>query len=254
MNEKIEGLLKQPWTVPAVIGVLSFGGGVGLGYFLAKRRQKTEEYVEYEMTDQVVFDFEIEDNEDKEDTETQPVRPPKVVISEEVAVSKDILKVNDLSQLRPSMLDSQEQDVEEYVSPEPDIVVEVTDEVEWDWEEEVRNRTESAPYILHKDEFYADEKNYSQQSLAYYAVDNIMADEDEKPVYNHLNVTGPLLFGHGSGDPNVVYIRNDERRAEYEITKLDALYSVEILGLEIENNERVADLKHSRHPAKFRMD
>jgi hypothetical protein len=39
MHEKVEDLLKQPWTIPTVIGVLSFGGGLGLGFWLGKRQR-----------------------------------------------------------------------------------------------------------------------------------------------------------------------------------------------------------------------
>lgn len=254
MNDKIEEFLKQPWTIPTIIGVLSFGGGVGLGYFLSKRKFDIFEVDVHDMPSQLKFDF----NENKKDK--PQVRPPKVVITEEVAVRKDILKVNNLSELRSSMLSQEEPDEEEVEKEEPYIPIPVSEDsdfidsfAEWDYEEELPKRTSTAPYILHQEEFYADELNYTQTSLTYYALDNIMADEDDKPVYNHANVTGELRFGHGSGQENVVYIRNDERRAEYEITMLEALYSVEILGLEIENNERVADLKHSKIP-KFRMD
>ncbi len=72
-----------------------------------------------------------------------------------------------------------------------------------------------------------------------------MADEDDTPVYNYDRVIGPLNFGHGSGDPNVFYVRNHRRKTEYEILYNTGLFSEEVLGLEIEDNERVKDLKHS---------
>lgn len=128
------------------------------------------------------------------------------------------------------------------------------DDDDWNYESEVRNRTEVMPYILHKDEFYADEKEYSQITLTYYAGDNILVDEDDTPVYNHERVVGPMRFGHGSADPNVFYVRNDVRKAEYEILRDSGLYSVEVLGLEIENNQRVRDLRHSHEPSKFRAE
>ncbi len=109
------------------------------------------------------------------------------------------------------------------------------------------------PNVLHKDEFYGEESGYTQVTLTYYAGDQILCDEDDSPVYNHELITGPLLFGHGSNDPNVVHIRNDKRKAEYEILFDPGLYSVDILGLEIENNTRVQDLKHSQN-RKFRLE
>jgi hypothetical protein len=66
-------------------------------------------------------------------------------------------------------------------------------------------------------------------------------------------VTGPLLFGHGSGQEYVVYIRNDERRAEYEVTRVEGRYTIEVLGYELEHDAEVEDIKHSKH-MKFRMD
>ncbi len=114
-------------------------------------------------------------------------------------------------------------------------------------------RDPSEPYIIHKDEFYSDEKGYAQSTLTYYSGDNIMVDEDESPMYNHEEITGPLLFGHGSGDPKVVHIRNDKRKSEYEIVKGSGLYSQEVLGLEIENNQRVKDIKHSNN-RRFRVE
>jgi hypothetical protein len=124
----------------------------------------------------------------------------------------------------------------------------------WDLLKELRGRTESAPYVLHKDEFYANEKGYSQHSLTYYAGDGIMAveDDDDRIVYNHDSVVGELKWGHGSGDPLIVYVRNDKFRAEYEITHVDGLFSVEVGGMDIPDNERVRNLEHSGEPRRFR--
>jgi hypothetical protein len=124
---------------------------------------------------------------------------------------------------------------------------------DWDYKEEQRRRSELEPYVLHKDEFFADEKDYTQITLTYYAGDDILTDEDDKPIYNHRSIVGDMKFGHGSGDPNVFYVRNDKNRAEYEILLHEGLYSVEVLGLEIENNQRARDIKHSEH-TKFRME
>jgi hypothetical protein len=125
----------------------------------------------------------------------------------------------------------------------------------WDYEDELRRRTDEEPYVLHKDEFFAEEKGYTQVTCVYYEGDNIMVDsEEEKPIYNHVRTTGPLRFGHGSGDPNTFYVRNDKLKAEFEVLKDPGLYSVEVLGLEIEDNQRVKDLKHMHEPQKFRRE
>lgn len=124
---------------------------------------------------------------------------------------------------------------------------------DWDYEAELKKRNTNEPYIIHRDEFYNDEQGYTQLTLTYYAGDDIMVDEEDAPIYNYQQVTGPLRFGHGSEDPNVFHVRNDKRRAEYEIIRDDGLFSVEVLGLEIENNVRARDLKHSNTP-RFKLE
>ena len=71
----------------------------------------------------------------------------------------------------------------------------------------------------------------------------------EVPVYNYSNVVGDLLFGHGSMDPNVVYIRNEDR-VRIQILLDHGSYEVEILGLD----DSPEEIKHSSGVRKFRWD
>lgn len=261
MHEKIEELLEQPWFAPTVAGVLGFCGGLGVGFMLGKRRKET--LMIDESNEQLSIDFNVYDavKIDELPAVEKRTRPPKVVIPAEVAgIPEKITTVTKLSDLRTSMLSEDEvEEVEEAEEDEAEedelniIVPETTEDVEWNYEEEIASRDPGVPYVIHQEEFFADEMGLAQMTLTYYAIDDIMADEDEKPVYNHRTVVGELKFGHGSGDADTFYVRNEKRHAEYEIIRLNALYSVEVLGLEIEDNQRVADLKHSKS-LKFRMD
>lgn len=108
----------------------------------------------------------------------------------------------------------------------------------WDWDEErkFRERTseDGIGYIIHRDEFFNEESGYSQSTLTYYAGDEILVDEQEVPIYNHKAIVGELRFGHGSSDSNVVYIRNDRLKGEYEVIKDDGSYEIEVLGQQFE--------------------
>lgn len=251
MNTKLLAVWNNPKRTSVLVGVVALNVGVGLGYILGQRRKK-EVFV---VDPQLAFNFdadELADIRNRKNVEHPATRPKveKVVKNPPIAV-----------------IDKGESFIEEKIK---EIVVgpvrvEISDEElvtksvfdnpndNWDYETEVRNRTEDAPYVLHKDEFYGEESGYTQVTLTYYAGDQILCDEDDSPVYNHELITGPLLFGHGSNDPNVVHIRNDKRKAEYEILFDPGLYSVDVLGLEIENNTRVQDLKHSQN-RKFRLE
>ena len=70
-------------------------------------------------------------------------------------------------------------------------------------------------------------------------------------MFDFHNVVGDLRFGHGSNDPNVVYIRNDRLKAEYEVLLNSGSYQEEILGQKFEK-EAKDELKHSTY--KFRLE
>jgi hypothetical protein len=263
--------------------VVCFGAGVGLGYFLARRRkgdlhvlpqpepfdieevkdfiekhepEKSVEIERYTETEEITV---IEDDDPLSSVElTVPEKDFGVKPEVEETVKK-FIEEQDKKRFAPKPQGAEMATLKPIVQPEPE-----EEEVEqnifanngdsdWDYKEEQRRRSELAPYVLHKDEFFADEKDYTQITLTYYAGDDILTDEDDKPIYNHRSIVGDMKFGHGSGDPNVFYVRNDKNRAEYEILLHEGLYSVEVLGLEIENNQRARDIKHSEH-TKFRME
>lgn len=121
--------------------------------------------------------------------------------------------------------------------PEALVTTNIFNHGEWDWDQELANRDPSAPYVIHQDEFVRDEKGYTQSTLTYYSSDQILADEQDKPVYNHAEVVGEMKFGHGSSGDSIVYIRNDRLHAEYEILLDDGSFEIEVLGFEAAEEE-----------------
>jgi hypothetical protein len=125
----------------------------------------------------------------------------------------------------------------------------------WDYNYELSTRTPEEPYVIHVDEYIADEMGYDQRTLVYYSGDDVMTDHDDQVVFPYNTVVGELKFGHGSKDPAVVYVRNEMSETEYEIMLHTGLFKEEVLGLEVEREyarQERAELKHSR--ARFRED
>lgn len=264
MRDKLYRIWSDPRRPTFVLGFIAFNAGVGLGYILGRRSAPAQ----FDVTE----NLEMKLNSDELATLRDVTKkPPSVVLNPNMYKTTDpIPEYTSKSKTRvdgegfvrdkiKSTVETAREAVQEVVDdiPEEDgelvrrsIFVESDD---WNYELELSKRTTEAPYVIHRDEFFADEKDYVQSTCTYYAGDSILVDEDEKPIYNHEQITGQLVFGHGSGDANVVYIRNDKRHSEYEVVFDPGLYSVEVLGLEIEDNERVKDLRHSRVP-KFRDD
>jgi len=237
MDERV-----SKFGIPLAVSVVSFGIGVGVGYLLGKRRKYTPTHIVpavkrdfSEVQEEIEHTLTFFEQEDKKGRDLTKIKPGEI----ETFVAE---------KLKESMTTQNDPDADEPV--QQSIFAETTSE--WNYEHELEMRDEARPYIIHKDEFYGEERGYSQTTLTYYAGDNIMVDEEDSPVYNHNIVVGELVFGHGSGDPNVVYIRNAARKAEYEVLFDPGLYSTEVLGLDIEPNERVKELKHG--PPKFRRE
>lgn len=126
-------------------------------------------------------------------------------------------------------------------------------DTEWDYEIECQNRTPDRPYVIHRDEFFNDEMGWdSQSTLTYYEGDHVLTDERDEYLADPETYVGELKFGHGSGDPNVVYIRNERLHAEYEVLRDPGTYMLDVLGSNIEVQMKEDDFKHSRSPGKFR--
>lgn len=124
-------------------------------------------------------------------------------------------------------------------------------EREFDYEFEVGQRTDFAPYIITKEEFFeAEDPSYDQVTLTYFEEDDVLIDEQDTPIPDTDDLVGDnhlRRFGEGSGDKNVIYIRNPQKRLEFEILLNQRSYAKEVLGF-IEHSDS------SRRPRKFRRD
>lgn len=239
MDEKVSKILNNPNTIPVSIGVISFGIGVGLGYLIGRGKSKRKRYIhavpKQDFDNEAMEEY-LQNEETRLGITPKPTEGIHPIFVESDPDQETIITI------KP---------VEEDVEPVTQNIFNHDDD-DWDYDIEVtKRRNPEVPYVLHRDEFYNEEGGLPQQSLTYYAGDNIMVDQEDAPIYNFDQIVGELVFGHGSGDSKVFYVRNEKRRAEYEVIFDPGLYSVEVLGLEIENNERAKEVKHSA--PKFRM-
>lgn len=225
---------REEWRVPAGVGALSFSVGVGVGYLISSKRAKT---TTYEIEETITVDVQGEVDE----TISQLAMDFAKAAEEQIAVRQAV--------------DSK--DIGEYKEkpepePEPKIFPSGSFVDEWNQEEEESERGPDAPYVIHREEFYAGQTGYSQTSLVYFSADDVLCDGNQVPIYNADKVVGRLEFGRGSGDSDTVYIRNESLKSEYEVTRDYGSYQTEVLGIEIEAEAEDEDLKHSSSVRKFR--
>lgn len=104
----------------------------------------------------------------------------------------------------------------------------------WDWEAELAARDPEHPYVIHIDECGEKKEEYDDTELIYYSGDDVLCDVDNKIVDNKDLVVGlPNLnrFGHGSGDKNTVFIRNEKLTLDIEVSRMDGSYAEEVHGI-----------------------
>lgn len=109
----------------------------------------------------------------------------------------------------------------------------------WDQEQEESKRAANPdePFIITDEEFQNGENDYEQITLTYYSEDDVLVDQQEKPIpAGEVDKTvgeGNLLrFGHGSRDNRIVYIRNNILSYDFEVVKRESSYSKEVLGFQ----------------------
>lgn len=89
------------------------------------------------------------------------------------------------------------------------------------------------PRIISLIEFLDPSRGYSQETLSYYDDDDVLCDEQEKPIPSPEELLGDALhhFGMSSDDPDMVYVRNDKTMTNYEVPRIHGKYSVIVAGI-----------------------
>lgn len=115
------------------------------------------------------------------------------------------------------------------------VKTEVEVEVVLDENPEMPEPDPNNPYLITVDEFMDDYMGYDKITLEYYEEDDTLADERETIVPDIEGTVGQanlLRFGHGSRDRNVVYVRNQRLRADFEICRDEGSFAKTVLGLQ----------------------
>ena len=275
--ETVEVVKNNPVALAAV-GVVGLALGIAGGYFAAKKvlRSQYEELSQREIAEAKEFYANVY----KTDEDGETMSPQEVLIKRRGAeaaaeamrtyqgqkAAQKMVESGELSDAdeQDEALDRKEEEKvrETNITHTPYGDAEVTTESEtrnvfrddnFDLAEELKYRTEDAPYIITYDEYNAGEKDYEMSSLTYYEQDDTLTDEQDKPIREIDKIIGEdhlIRFGHGSRDRNVVYIRNDRLGMDFEVTKSTGSYVEEVLGM-LDDETEGGELRHSSRNAQL---
>jgi hypothetical protein len=127
---------------------------------------------------------------------------------------------------------------------------------EIDLEQEMATRDPERPYLITQDEFGQNETEFTQATLTWYEGDEVMGNDRDEPVDFDVDEVVGLdnlkRFGEGSGDRNIVLVRNNELKMDYEIIRSSGKYSEEVAGFT--DDDSPTEMKHSHRSGRFRDD
>lgn len=137
-----------------------------------------------------------------------------------------------------------------------DVATDVKDaDHDWDWQKEKQRRSPVRPYVIHIDE-REEMPDYDGVTFTYYEDDDVVCNErdevlDAEERERVLGEANLERFGHGSGDENAVYIRNDSLEIVFEVIKSPNSYAEEVHGF---TPPDPSELRHSHRRVAFDDD
>lgn len=157
------------------------------------------------------------------------VTPPDAVVE----AARDVAEVE--------AVEAAQEESEPNVETDPTrLTVDVEDdqppEDNWDWHKERSRRSPMAPYVIHVDE-RQEYDSYDDVTFTYYEGDDVLCNErddalgkdEREKLIGEANLD---KFGHGSGDANIVYIRNDTLEMDFEVTRSPNSFAEEVHGFD----------------------
>lgn len=116
----------------------------------------------------------------------------------------------------------------------------------WDASKERRKRSPLAPYVIHRDE-RQEHDAYDEVTFTYYEADDVLCNERDEAIGPEdrdklIGEANLERFGHGSGDSEIVYIRNDQLEMVIEVVRSPNSYAREVHGF---NPPDQPELRHS---------
>lgn len=248
----------NPWLIAGAL-ILGAGIGAAVAYKLAEKRLGDK--FDRELDEQIAATREWRHRIAKEGEFESPESAVKALVPDEVV---DVVRqyqgrekpvpYNDPSKIvtdpRPPV-----EVVVEQAEVTQNVFVEAeknsrNDPKDWDFNAEVADRelNPDTPYAISFEEFNENSPTHEQTTLMYYTLDDTLVDAKDMPIDNVEYTIGEdnlTRFGHGSGDPNVVYVRNEKIDMDFEVVKSEGSYHREVFGTDPDPS-----LQHSRRTSR----
>lgn len=233
-------------SLPLVLAGVAVGMGIGgsLGFYLTRWKLETKyhqiadaeiaEMQEHYRSKEVALENKVEKPklEDIVRDQGYSADPPMAVTPPDTVVEA---AQEDEEEAKPDRRERAKNVFEKDPIPEEDVGYPLIDRT-WDYHKERVGRSPIKPYVIHRDEKDENE-TYDTVTYTYYEGDDVLCNERDEVIGK--DERGVLIgeqnlgkFGHGSGDPSIVYIRNDKLEMQMEVVRSSNSFAEEVHGFQ----------------------
>jgi hypothetical protein len=122
----------------------------------------------------------------------------------------------------------------EWIKANPNVLRRDEDKDYFEYEKVSRNANDGnrAIYVITTEQFNEERLEFDKSTISFYEDDETLADENEEIISDVVSVVGDALerFGEDSGDPEIVYVRNERMSIDYEVVRFSKSYK-ETVGI-----------------------
>lgn len=225
----------------AVVSAVALGAGAGIAWLISKQyyKSKYERLAEQEIAEAKAFYSQFY----KKDDYATPGDAVEALGAggTEAAVALEQYGAKRLQDVAVNVVETVDIEVKAMDSEEPirsNIFTDRESDEVWDQDKEEAYRASldpGVPYIISQMEFNENPEDHDQQTLTYFAEDDVLVDEKDQPISLTDQTVGDenlTRFGHGHMDNRIVLVRNDRLQMDFEVVLNDGSYAKQVLGFQ----------------------
>lgn len=226
--------IPREYVTHGIVAVASLAIGGGASYLITKHFLETK--LDQVLEDEMAVAKEYYENMYKKiykKEEYEEVLSARETEEEESATATPPVDYNTISAEEPSTkLENAVKEIKRSIE-ENRSIFENSKEINDLDVEEINDRNPEVPYIITEHEFSENSLDHDQISLSYFEEDDVLTDENDGVIEDSDSIVGDdnlTRFGHGSGNHNILFVRNERMSTDFEIAKSNGSYAREVLG------------------------
>lgn len=101
-------------------------------------------------------------------------------------------------------------------------------------ESDIDEDAPSEPYVISRDSYENEYLDFHKNSLVYFTEDKILCDDQDEQIDNidfFIGEESLMMFGEGSDDEDIVFVRNHKIQCDFEVVREHQSYKENVLGI-----------------------